>query len=195
MYVPEPRIPLHLGSRATRVADMAEALFWAIDESGLRLPSRREVARHSHVSEATVSRRLRDSRCTEDHLAARLARARAMTFPPGYATEGWARWVPETVQDLQDTRAWISCLALALNSDAVVEEVLQAWAAEHRELVRHLAPTAYDDEVPDEVVVAAEVLRAVVLGLAIRRALDPEATHERATTLLAHAVAALRPDD
>ena len=36
MYAPEPRIPLHLGSRATRVSDMAEALFWAIDESGLR---------------------------------------------------------------------------------------------------------------------------------------------------------------
>ena len=192
MYAPEPRIPLHLGSRATRVSDMAEAVFWAIDESGLRLPSRRDIARHSHVSEATVSRRLRDSRCTEDLLAGRLAKARARTFPPGYVTEGWQRWLPATAQDLQDTRAWISCLALASHSDAVAEEVLQAWAVEHRHLVQHLDPTAYD-EAPDEVVVAAEILRAVVLGLAIRLALDPGSTHDHAGVLLARAVAALQP--
>lgn len=193
MYVPEPRIPLHLGSRATRVADMAEALFWAIDETGLRLPSRRDIARHSHVSEATVSRRLRDSRCTEDHLAARLAKARARTFPPGYVSEGWPRWIPESDQDLQDTRVWISCLALASHSEAVLEEVLQAWVVERSQLVRHLASTVYDDEVPDEVAGAAEILRAVVLGLAISRALDPAVTYERATDLLAQTVAALRP--
>jgi hypothetical protein len=193
MYDPEPRIPLHLGSRATRIADMAEALFWAIDESGLRLPSRRDIARHSHVSEATISRRLRDSGCTEDLLAGRLAKARARTFPPGYVTEGWQRWLPETAQDLQDTRAWISCLALASHSDAVAEEVLQAWAIEHRQLVQHLDPSAYDDEVPDEVAVAAEILRAVVLGLAIRLALDPGSTHDHAVELLARAVAALQP--
>ena len=56
MYEPEPRIPLHLDSRATRVADMAVALFWAIDEAGLRLPSRREIARHSS-SAISIQRR------------------------------------------------------------------------------------------------------------------------------------------
>src|SRR6478672_7050277 len=180
MYAPEPRIPLHLGSRATRVADMAEALFWAIDESGLRLPSRRDIARHSHVSEATVSRRLRDSRCTEDHLAARLAKARARTFPPGYVSEGWPRWIPESDQDLQDTRVWISCLALASHSEAVLEEVLQAWVVERSQLVHQLDPTVHDDEVPEDLAMTAEILRAVVLGLAISRVLDPAVTYERA---------------
>ena len=193
MFEPEPRIPLHLGSRATRVSDMAEALFWAIDESGLRLPSRRDIARHSHVSEATVSRRLRDSRCTEDLLAARLAKARARTFPPGYVTEGWRRWLPKSEQDLQDTRVWISCLALASHSDSVLEEVLQAWVVERGQLVHHLDPAAYDDEVPDEVAIAAEILRAVVLGLAISLTLDPTVTYDRAADLLARAVAALHP--
>ncbi len=192
MYEPEPRIALHLASRASRVADMAVAVFWSIDESGLRLPSRRDIARHSRVSEATVSRRLKDSRGTEEHLVARLARARARTYPPGYVSEGWRRWIPETDQDLQDTRAWLSCLALASHSAVVMEEVVQAWAVEHRELVHHLDRTSYD-EVPDDVAATAEVLQAVVLGLAVRRALDPEATYDRAVTLWERAVAALRP--
>lgn len=88
---------------------------------------------------------------------------------------------------------WISCLALASHSEAVLEEVLQAWVVERSQLVRHLAPTVYDDEVPDEVADAAEILRAVVLGLAISRALDPALTYERASDLLAQTVAALRP--
>ena len=111
MYEPEPKMPLHLGGCATRVADMAEALYWAIDESGLRLPARREIARHSRVSKATISRRLRDSRSTEERLTVRLVRARRDTYPPGFQSEGWPRWLPETTQELQDARVWLSCLA------------------------------------------------------------------------------------
>ena len=191
MYEREPRIPLHLGSRATRLADMAEALFWAIDELGPRMPARRDIARHSRVSEATISRRLRDARTTEVHLIRRLVRARRDTYPPGYHTDGWSRWLPETDQDIQDARVWLSCLALAAHDADVADAVRDTWAGEQRQLGLHLHPSPYG-EVPDEVEVDAETLRALVLGLAIRRVLDPDLTHERALMLLDRAVGALQ---
>lgn len=195
MYEREPRMPLHLGSRATRIADMAEALYWAIDESGLRLPPRRDIARHSRVSEATVSRRLRDSRTTEEErLTVRLVKARKNTYPPDYETAGWPRWIPETEQDLQDVRIWLSCLAQAAYRPAVSEAVLEAWAHEHRQVVCHLSPSALED-VTMEVETDAEVLWALLLGLAIRRALDPDLSRDHALMLLGRAVSALGPRD
>lgn len=191
MYEPEPRMPLHLGSRATQLGDMAEALYWAIDELGLRTPARRDIARHSHVSEATISRRLRDSRTTEEHLTRRLVRARRDTYPSGYHSDGWARWLPGTDQDLHDVRVWLSCLALATHHPDVAAAVRDAWAAEQRQLLRHLDPAPHD-EAPDALALDAEILHALVLGLTIRRLLDPDLTHERTLVLLDRAVTALQ---
>ena len=187
MYEREPRIPLHLGSRATRLADMAEALYWAIDELGPRIPARRDVARHSHVSEATISRRLRDSRTTEKHLIRRLVRARRDTYPSGYYVDGWSRWLPETDQDLQDVRVWLSCLALAAHHPEVADAVRDTWAHEHAQLICHLAPSASDGDP-----IAAEIVHLFVMGLAIRRLLDPDLTHERALMLLDRLVAVVQ---
>ena len=182
MYEREPRIPLHLGSRATRLADMAEALYWAIDELGPRLPARRDIARHSHVSEATISRRLRDGRTTEAHLTRRLVRARRDTYPSGYYTEGWARWLPESEQDLQDVRVWMTCLALAAHQPEVAEAVREAWEHDLTQLGHHVGTADAG---------AREIIGALVLGLSIRRLLDPALTHDHALALVERVVAAV----
>ena len=54
---------------------------------GLRLPPRRDIARWAHVSEATISRRFRESRSDETKLVSRLLDARRRTHPRGYASE------------------------------------------------------------------------------------------------------------
>ena len=164
---------------------------WPLDESGPRLPARRDIARHSRVSEATISRRLRDSRSTEERLTIRLVKARKDTYPPEYYTDGWPQWLPETQQELQDVRVWLSCLAQAVHQPDVADAVREAWAAEQSQLVLHLDPSACR-EVPERVAVDGEILRALVLGLAIRRVLDPDLPRERALMLLTGAVAALR---
>lgn len=192
---PLPKMPLHLGSRATMSADMAAALYWAIDESGLRLPTRRDIARHARVSEATISRRLRDWRTTEERLAILLVSARMRTYPPGSVYDGWERWLPETDQALGDARVWLACMARAVSSPAVSEAVGEAWAREHDEVVRALTLGAVADEVPQDVVVHAEILRALMLGLSIRRVLDPGLSQDRAAAILGCALAALGHPD
>lgn len=184
MYEPLPRMTRHLGSRATQVSDMTEALYWAIDGAGLRLPPRREVARRARVSEATISRRFRESRSNEENLVTRLVNARRHTHPRGYLEDGWARWLPAEDVDLQDVRVWLSCLALAAYSPAVAEVVRDAWDDERERLASDLGPT-------DDCDARAELVQAVLVGLSIRCALDPEMSHERAVALLERAAGAL----
>lgn len=193
MYEPLPRMPLHLASRASRLGDLAEALYGAIDDVGLRLPSRRDISRHAQVSEATVSRRLRDASHTEELVASVLASARAMTYPPGLKEEGWSRWVPESDVDLQDVRVWIECLAMATQAPSVSEAVRSAWEHEHRELVRQLTGEVHwpDHPCAPEIALDAQLLLALLLGLSIRRVLDPEVTSEHASASLLRMVAAL----
>lgn len=193
MYEPLPRMPLHLASRASRLGDLAEALYGAIDDVGLRLPSRRDISRHAHVSEATVSRRLRDASHTEERVASVLASARAMTYPPGWKEEGWSRWVPESDVDLQDVRVWVACLAMATHAPSVGEAVRSAWEREHRELVRQLTGEVDGPDHPctPEVALDAQLVLALLLGLSIRRVLDPEVTSEHASAALLRMVAAL----
>ena len=130
LYEEPPKMPLHLGSRASRVGDMAEALYWAIEESGLRLPSRREIAHHSRVSEATISRRMRDAGCGEDRLATLLVSARDRTHPQMAFGLDWSRWLPMSDLELRDVRAWIACLALATPVPDVGEAVRLTWEHE-----------------------------------------------------------------
>lgn len=181
-----PRIPLHLGSRYSPVADLAAALFFAIDESGPRLPPRRDVARMAGVSETTVSRRFRDQRSTEDALVSRLAGARRATYPPGFAFDGWARWVPEQERDLRDARVWLACVAFAAYSPVAAEAVREVWDAE-RSLVQggsgSAAPTGRAD---------VDAVHALTVGLTVLRAVDPGMTHGRALVVLERVLALLR---
>ena len=134
--------------------------------------------------EATISRRLRDVAHAR-RTSSRVGWPRPARGPSRRATRrptGWRAVAPrDHAATCRTTRAWISCLALASHSDAVAEEVLQAWAVERPTTWSSTSTrSAYDDEVPDEVAVAAEILRAVVSASAIRLALDPGSTHERA---------------
>ena len=196
MYEPEPKMPLHLGSRATRLGDLAEALYWAIDGSGLRLPARRDIAGHARVSEATISRRFRDTRGGEERVAAVLASARDRTYPPQWGERGWPRWVPESDLELRDVRAWLACLAVATHAPSVAEAVRLAWEHEHAVVVATLTgDVASPHDEPDaEVASDAEVVQALLLGLSIRRLLDPEVTWDRASMLLRRVVGALGYD-
>lgn len=195
MYEPLPRMPLSLSSRASRVADMAEALYWAIDELGLRLPSRRDIARHSRVSEATISRRLRDARGNEEGLATLLVSAREHTYPPGFDHEGWSRWLPRDDLDLGDVRAWVACLAMARQGTTVVEAVRRAWERELPQLVCQLTGSmSSPDEQGPATLADAEAVQALLLGLSIRQVHDAELTPDRAVELVQRVVAALGHD-
>ncbi len=187
MEEPLPRMPLHLCSRATRLGDLAEALYWAIDDVGLRLPSRHDIARHAHVSEATISRRLRDAGHTEDRVASALVSARGMTSPPGRPEEGWSRWVPGSDLALQDVRVWVAGLAAATHSPTVMEAVRSVWEREHWAVVRQLTgePHWAERPCPPEVSRDAQLVQAVLLGLSIRRLLDPDVAPD-------HTLASLR---
>ncbi|GAA5107942.1 hypothetical protein GCM10023339_06430 [Alloalcanivorax gelatiniphagus] len=185
MYEPLPPMAHHLGSRATRISDMTEALYWAIEDTGLRLPPRRDIARRAHVSEATISRRFRESRSDETSLVSRLVHARRRTYPRGYLADGWSRWLPEDDVDLQDARVWLACLALAAGGadvgDAARDAVCEAWDAEIDQLVASKIEETH-----------AEVLHAALIGVSIRRALDPELDHHRAESLVIRLVDALQ---
>lgn len=188
----------HLGSRYTRASDMAEALYWAIDEAGLRLPPRRDIARRAGVSEATISRRFRESGGDEEDLVSRLVRARRSTYPPGYISDGLSRWLPEEAVDIQDVRVWLSCLARAAYSTELAEVVTDAWRDERELLSMQLGstdsvsePEHEPEHEPEQEGVREEILQAVVLGLCIRRALDPGMEHGRAVEVLARALSGL----
>ena len=193
MYEPLPKMPLHLASRASRLGDMTEALYWAIDEAGLRLPARRDIARHARVSEATISRRFRDSRSDEGRLVSMLVSARDRTYPPSWHERAWPHWVPESDLELRDVRAWIACLAVASSAPPAAEAVCEAWEHELGVIVEQLggdvAPT--DRGGDPEVVADAEAVQALLLGLSMKRVLAPELTWEHAVTLLRRVVAAL----
>lgn len=193
MYEPEPLMPLHLSSHATRLGDLAQALWSAIDDVGLRLPSRRDIAGHSFVSEATISRRLRDISGGEERVASVLASARERTYPPGWVQDGWSRWVPTSDIDLQDVRVWIACLALATHAPPVGEAVRRAWDHEHWQLVRQLTGSVRGPGNPcdPEVALDAQLVLALLLGLSIRRVLDPTVTSERAAASLRRLLDAL----
>lgn len=193
MSAPEPLMPLHLSSHASRLGDLAEALYCTIDDVGLRLPSRRDLARHARISEATVSRRLRDAAHTEERVASVLASARERTYPPGWPEEGWSRWISQSDVDLRDARVWIACLALATHVPAVAAVVRSAWEHEHAAVVRQLTGQVHwaDDPCSPEDARDAEVLQALLLGLSIRRALDPDLTPEVVLASLCRVVAAL----
>lgn len=195
-YDPDPLMPLHLSSSATRLGDLAVAVYLAIDDVGLRLPSRRDVARHSRVSEATVSRRVREvsgEASGEERVAGVIASARERTYPPGSPYDGWRRWIPESEIDVQDVRVWLACLSMAAHSSAVGDAVLSAWEHEHRELLHQLTGTVHapDDPCDSEGALDAEALLALLLGLTIRRLLDPEVTSDQALASLHRVLAAL----
>ena len=193
MYEPEPLMPLHLSSHATRLGDLAQALWSAIDDVGLRLPSRRDIAGHSFVSEATISRRLRDISGGEERVASVLASARERTYPPGWVQDGWSRWVPTSDIDLQDVRVWIACLALATHAPPVGEAVRSAWDHEHWQLVRQLTGSVHGPGNPcdPEVALDAQLVLDLLLGLSIKRVLDPTVTSERAAASLRRLLDAL----
>lgn len=193
MYEPLPSMPLHLASRASRIGDMAEALYWAVDELGLRLPARRDIARHAHVSEATISRRLRDSSSDEQRLVTVLVSARQRTYPPDWHRRAWRHWVPESDLELRDVRAWIACLAVATSAPPVAEAVCEAWKHELEILVGQLGDdaTSAPHEGDPELVADAEAIQALLLGLSIKRLLDAELPWDRASMLLRRVVCAL----
>ena len=197
MYEPEPLMPLHLSSHASRLGDLAEALYGTVDDVGLRLPSRRDLARHARVSEATVSRRLRDGAHTEERVASVLASARERTYPPGWNEEGWSRWVPQSDVDLRDVRVWIACLALATHLPSVTAAVRSAWSHEHAAVVHQLTGEVHRAENPcdSEAARDADAVQALLLGLSVRRALDPEHTGDLAVASLRRVVAALGHGD
>lgn len=193
MYEPEPLMPLQLSSHATRLGDLAQALWTAIDDVGLRLPSRRDIARHSWVSEATISRRLRDISGGEERVASVLASARERTYPPGWRQDGWSRWLPTADIDLQDVRVWIACLALGTHAPPVREAVCSAWEHEHWKLVEQLTGSFHGPGNPGdpEIALDAQLLLAMLLGLSIRRLLDPAVTSEHAAASLRRLLSAL----
>lgn len=192
-----PRIPRHLGSRESALSSLAESLYWTINASGLRLPARRDLARHALVSEPTISRRLRAWADGEERVVVRLVMARQRTYPPGYAEEGWGRWIPQDDPDLQDARAWLACLAIASSVEpmhpAVCQAVRETWWHEHDEVIGQLrrsgVPTEGDHE--GETALRAEIVQALLLGLCLRRLLDPDCTAQHAKALLDRAVASL----
>lgn len=159
---------------------MAEAVYWAIDESGLRLPSRRDIARRAHVSEATISRRFKDS-VVEERLAATLVSARERTYPPDFSHDGWHRWLPESEAELKDLRVWLACLAFASQSSTVADAVRAAWQHERRSLQGRLGLPLVEADEESPVI---DALQALILGLSLRRVLDPELSHARALSLL-----------
>jgi hypothetical protein len=191
MYELPPRMVQHLWSRYSRLGEMAVALHATIGASGLRLPPRRELARWARMSEATVGRRLQEDTCTEERLISALVRARTNTYPPGYHDGGWNRWLPGADRDLADVRVWLACLELAAGSSVTAAAVNAAWAAERRQLEAHLLGRHFADAADEDTRADAEVLQAYLLGLSIRRALDPDLTHERAGALLGRLVAAM----
>ncbi|MCF6376240.1 TetR family transcriptional regulator C-terminal domain-containing protein [Nocardioides KLBMP 9356] len=192
-----PRIPRHLSSRESTLSSLAESLYWTINASGLRLPARRDLARHALVSEPTISRRLRAWADGEERLVARLVLARQRTYPPGYAEEGWSRWIPQDDADLQDARAWLACLTFASSGEpmhpVVRQAVCETWWHEHDEVVRQLVrsgvPTTGGHE--GEASLRAEIVQSLLLGLSLRRLLDPDCTAQHAEALLDRAVASL----
>jgi DNA-binding transcriptional MocR family regulator len=191
MYEPLPRMTQHLISRYNLVGHMAGALYDAIGESGLRLPARRDLARAAGLSEATVSRRLREV-CSEERLTAALMSARDRTFPPGWHEDGWERWLPGTELELGDLRVWLACLELAATSPAAAQAVSEAWSRERRDLAAQPLDEAAPPELSEQAVADATVLQGLVLGLSVRRLLDSGFSHDHSVALLARAVAALR---
>jgi hypothetical protein len=190
MYEPLPRMTQHLISRYTLVGRMAGALYDAIGGTGLRLPARRDLARSAGVSEATVSRRLREV-CSEERLTATLVSARDRTFPPGWHEDGWERWLPGTDLELSDLRVWLACLELAATSPATAQAVSEAWSRERRGLAAQFLDDVAPAELSEQAAADAAVLQGLVLGLSIRRLLDTSFSHDESMTLLARAVAAL----
>jgi hypothetical protein len=191
MYELPPRMAQHLWSRYSRLGEMAVALHATIGASGLRLPPRRELARWARMSEATVGRRLQEETCTEERLVSALVQARTNTYPPGYQEEGWARWLPGTDRDLTDVRIWLACLELAAGSPTTAAAVRAAWATERGRLETQLLEVYFPDAIDEDTRDDAENLQAYLLGLSIRRALDPALTPERASALLDRLLAAL----
>jgi hypothetical protein len=190
MYELPPRMVQHLWSRYSRLGEMAVALHATIGAVGLRLPPRRELAKWARMSEATVGRRLHEV-CTEERLVSALVEARTNTYPPGYDHEGWARWLPAADRDVADVRVWLACLELAAGSPSTAAAVTAAWATERGRLEAQLLDSYLPEAVDEDTRDAAEVLQACLLGLSIRRALDPDLTAERAGALLDRMVAAL----
>ncbi len=184
-----PRMPLHLQSRYSPIAELTAALFWAIEETGPRLPPRRDIARLARMSEATVSRRFRDRRTTEDALVARLAAARMATFPPGWVADGWDRWVPRTERDLTDARVWLTCLGFAAYSATAAESVRETWELERTRLAQELAPATRPQgdgaqRLLADLAAEADAVHALLLGLTVLRVVDPGMTQERALAAL-----------
>lgn len=190
MYELPPRMVQHLWSRYSRLGQMAVALHATIGASGLRLPPRRELARWARMSEATVGRRLQEG-CTEEQLISALVQARTNTYPPGYHGGGWTRWLPEADRDLADVRVWLACLELAAGSPDNAAAVSAAWVTERGRLEAQLLGSYFPDGADEDTRDHAEILQAFLLGLSIRRALDPALTCERAGALLDRLVAAL----
>jgi hypothetical protein len=143
------------------------------------------------MSEATVGRRLQGNACSEERLISALVQARTNTYPPGYQVEGWNRWLPEADRDLADVRVWLACLELAAGSPATAAAVNAAWVTERGRLEAQLLGSYLPDGADDGTRDHAEILQAYLLGLSIRRALDPALTCERADALLDQLVAAL----
>jgi hypothetical protein len=149
------------------------------------------------VSEPTISRRLRAWADGEERLVARLVLARRRTYPPGHVEEGWGRWIPQDDADLQDVRAWLACLSIASSVEPIQPVVRQAvretWWHEHDEVIRQLGrsgvPTTGCHE--GEASLRAEIVQSLLLGLCLRRLLDPDCTVQHAETLLDRAVASL----
>ena len=192
MYEIAPRMAHHLGSRATRTGDMAEALYYCIDDAGLRLPARRDVARWAHVSETTISRRFRESRSSEERLLLLLVDARRWTHPR-VAASGWSCWLPESEIHLRDVRVWLSCLAMAAYAPAASAAVREVWDVELDEIAVELERASTSAGVDRAGPECAELVQAVLTGLAARRALDPDLTHDHALSLLTRLLDALAP--
>lgn len=139
-----------------------------------------------------MSRRVREA-SGDERVAGVVASARERTYPPGWPQDGWRRWIPESEIDLQDVRVWIACLSMAAHSPAVRDAVLSAWAHEHRALLRQLTGMLHAPDVPceSEAALDAEALLALLLGLTIRRLLDPDVTADRALASLHRVLSAL----
>jgi hypothetical protein len=85
----------------------------------------------------------------------------------------------------------LACLELAAGSPTTAAAVRAAWATERGRLETQLLEVYFPDAVDEDTRDDAENLQAYLLGLSIRRALDPALTPERASALLDRLLAAL----
>lgn len=184
-----PRSLRILYSRMSVLGSLGVGLYKTLDTYGLRMPAQRLMAEECLTSAATLSRRLSEPGML-DRVIRLVVRACADGFPGVHHGDATAEdWLPLDDLELADARVWLAVQYLALGSEPVAEEVVDAWELQ-RERLGH---AVFGDRAASPA--RLEAVHALVAGLTLRLCIDRSFTHDRAVAVVAATVDAIAAAD